>query len=217
MTDLDYIYRLLLAVVCGLVIGIERKTRLKEAGIRTHTIVSVGSALMMIISKYGFSDVAGGGGDGSRVAAQIVSGIGFLGAGMIFYKREALHGLTTAAGIWATAGVGMAMGAGMLVLSGAATIIIVSIQIVMHLPIKFLSGKVYHIIMLEIDECEGAIKIVKELFCVKRFMRFKTEKTESGYKINIVMRTSMTCDADTMVANMKKYPFIRTFERLEEV
>ena len=95
---------LLLSVLLGFLIGLERKFRFKEAGIRTHTIVSFGAALMMVISKHAFGSDA----DSARVAAQIVSGVGFLGAGMIVYKQHEVKGLTTAAGVWATAGVGMA-------------------------------------------------------------------------------------------------------------
>ena len=88
--------RILYAVILGFAIGFERKLRFKEAGIRTHTIVCGGSALIMVVSKYAFADSPDY--DASRVAAQIVSGIGFLGAGMIIYRRQAVHGLTTAAG-----------------------------------------------------------------------------------------------------------------------
>ena len=88
-----------------------RKNRNKSAGIRTHAIVAMGSALMMVVSKYGFADIAEiGKFDGSRIAAQVVSGVGFLGAGIIFVRNNLVSGLTTSAGIWATAGVGLAMG-----------------------------------------------------------------------------------------------------------
>lgn len=97
---------LLLSVVLGFAIGYERKMRFKEAGIRTHTIVCMGAALMMVISKNAFDSEA----DSARVAAQIVAGIGFLGAGMIVYKQHEVRGLTTAAGVWTTAGIGMACG-----------------------------------------------------------------------------------------------------------
>ena len=106
----EFFLRILTAAVCGIVIGYERENRNKEAGIRTHAIVALGAALIMIVSKYGFSDIQNY--DASRVAAQIVSGIGFLGAGIIFIRNRAVSGLTTAAGIWATAGVGMAVGSG---------------------------------------------------------------------------------------------------------
>ena len=106
---LPYLIDIMLAVLLGFGIGLERKMRSKEAGIRTHTIVCFGSALMMVISKYGF----GGEGDASRVAAQIVSGVGFLGAGTIVVtRRNQIKGLTTAAGLWTAAGVGLALGIG---------------------------------------------------------------------------------------------------------
>ena len=115
-----YVLRMIIAGCCGFVIGLERKNRSKEAGVRTHAVVACASALMMVISKYGFSDTAANiagmrGADGARIAAQVVSGIGFLGAGMIFVHKNTITGLTTAAGVWATAGVGLAIGAGMYV------------------------------------------------------------------------------------------------------
>lgn len=133
--QLEMVLRLFTAIICGALIGYERKNRLKEAGIRTHVIVCVASALIMIISKYGFYDVLSCQGfklDPSRVAAQIVSGIGFLGAGMIFIRGQLVNGLTTAAGIWATAGVGMALGAGVYTLGLCTTFFILGIQIVFH-------------------------------------------------------------------------------------
>lgn len=104
--QLGMLPELLLSVLLGFIIGLERKMRSKEAGVRTHTIVCFGSALMMVISKHAFGSEA----DSARVAAQIVSGVGFLGAGMIVYKQHEVKGLTTAAGVWATAGIGMACG-----------------------------------------------------------------------------------------------------------
>jgi len=103
---LEHILRVLIAGLGGAIIGYERSSRQKEAGIRTHFIVAVGSSLMMIISKYGFTDMGNWNNvslDPSRVASQIVSGVGFLGAGTIFMNKQKVKGLTTAAGIWATA------------------------------------------------------------------------------------------------------------------
>ena len=123
MTDeLIWLARIAYAVALGFAIGFERKLRFKEAGIRTHTIVCAGSALIMVVSKYAFSDIAEY--DASRVAAQIVSGIGFLGAGMIIYRKQVVHGLTTAAGVWATAGVGMAAGGGLYIVAAGATAVL---------------------------------------------------------------------------------------------
>jgi len=111
---------LALALVLSAAIGLEREIRQKNAGLRTHTLVGVGAALFMLISKYGFADVLRPGLvilDPSRVAAQIVTGVGFLGAGLIFVRRDSVRGLTTAAGVWVTAAVGSAAGAGLPILA----------------------------------------------------------------------------------------------------
>jgi putative Mg2+ transporter-C (MgtC) family protein len=113
-----------LGLLLSAVIGLEREIRQKSAGLRTHALVGVGAALFMLISKYGFSDVLQPGRvvlDPSRVAAQIVTGIGFLGAGLIFVRRDSVRGLTTAASVWLTAAVGAAAGAGLPLLAAAAT------------------------------------------------------------------------------------------------
>ena len=105
-------------------IGLEREIRQKDAGLRTHILVGVGAALFMLVSKYGFTDVLEKGlivVDPSRMAAQVVSGIGFLGAGLIFVRRDSVRGLTTAASIWVTAAVGSAAGAGLLILATLST------------------------------------------------------------------------------------------------
>lgn len=105
-------------------IGLERELQGKSAGIRTQTIVGTAAALILLVSKYGFSDVLVAGTvevDPSRVAAQIVSGIGFLGAGIIIFRRGSVHGLTTAAAIWESAAIGMAAGAGLLLLAFTVT------------------------------------------------------------------------------------------------
>lgn len=116
---------LVLAFVLSVVIGWERHRKLKSAGMRTHTLVGVGSAVFTLVSAYGFSSVTSGAItlDPSRIAAQIVSGIGFLGAGLIFVRQNTVSGLTTAASIWATAAVGMACGAGSPALAIMATVL----------------------------------------------------------------------------------------------
>jgi putative Mg2+ transporter-C (MgtC) family protein len=114
---------LALALVLSATIGLEREARQKSAGLRTHTLVGFAAALVMLVSKYGFTDVLRPGVtlDPSRVAAQIVSGIGFIGGGLIFVRGDAVRGLTTAAVVWLTAAVGMAAGAGLPVLALAVT------------------------------------------------------------------------------------------------
>ena len=111
--------RLALAAALGMVIGVERTYRAKTAGIRTHFLVALGSALFMIVSRYGFD----GAGDPGRVAAQIVSGIGFLGAGTIIMQKHVVHGLTTAAGMGVAAGIGMASAAGLYSVAVISTVL----------------------------------------------------------------------------------------------
>jgi putative Mg2+ transporter-C (MgtC) family protein len=120
----DLVWRLAVAVALSTAIGLERDARQKSAGLRTYTLVGLGSALFMLISKYGFFDVLHPGTvvlDPSRIAAGIVSGIGFIGAGLIFVRRDSVRGLTTAAGVWLTAAIGAACGASLVVLAVATT------------------------------------------------------------------------------------------------
>ena len=131
----EYALRLMAACLCGALVGFERKRRHKDAGIRTHVLVSLGSCLMTIVSKYGFLDVVGISGvsvDVSRVAANVITGIGFLGAGVIFLRGRSITGLTTAAGIWTMSGIGLSIGAGMYLLGVTATLLVVVLQSVMH-------------------------------------------------------------------------------------
>ena len=124
---LNWIFRIVLATLCGCAIGYERTSRNKSAGIRTHAIIALGSSMFMIISKYAFFDVSTA--DGARVAAQIVSGIGFLGAGVIFVKDDLIQGLTTAAGMWTTSGI-----AGLIFIGVFATLFLVVLQKIFHYP-----------------------------------------------------------------------------------
>lgn len=118
---LEIALRLFVALLLGGVIGIEREYRSKEAGFRTHFLVALGSALFCIVSQYGFGvDLK----DSSRVAAQVVSGIGFLGAGTIIFQKNVVRGLTTAAGLWVTAAIGLACGTGMYLAAAIATTLV---------------------------------------------------------------------------------------------
>lgn len=129
---LNWIFRIVLATLCGCAIGYERTSRNKSAGIRTHAIIALGSSMFMIISKYAFFDVSTA--DGARVAAQIVSGIGFLGAGVIFVKDDLIQGLTTAAGMWTTSGIAACIGAGLIFIGVFATLFLVVLQKIFHYP-----------------------------------------------------------------------------------
>ncbi len=120
--------RIFVAGLLGGVIGFEREFRAKEAGVRTHFIVALGSALFMIISQYAFS----GRFDAARVAAQVVSGIGFIGAGVIIFQKNVVRGITTAAGLWVAAAIGLACGAAMYSVAIAATLMTVLVLETMH-------------------------------------------------------------------------------------
>ena len=124
----EFILRLFVAAILGGVIGLEREYRAKEAGFRTHFLVALGSGLFMILSQFGFDDVLGHyeqvSLDPSRIASQVVTGIGFIGAGTIIFQKHVVRGLTTAAGLWVTSAIGMTAGAGMYVLSIATTVLV---------------------------------------------------------------------------------------------
>ena len=126
--DWNLIFRLLLAGLMGGFIGLERELRAKEAGIRTHFIVALGAALFMIISQFAFT----GRFDAARVAAQVVSGIGFIGAGVIIFQKNVVRGVTTAAGLWVAAAIGLACGAGMYDVAGAAALMTAICLEMMH-------------------------------------------------------------------------------------
>ena len=135
INDLIYLFRIFLAVLAGAVIGYEREQREKVAGLRTHILISMASAIMMIVSKYAFFDVLvdaaapGLGVDVSRVAAGIIAGMGIFSGGIVFIgKRGNVSGLTTAAGIWVTIGIGMVIGAGMYVIGIGAVVMVELIQ-----------------------------------------------------------------------------------------
>ena len=154
-----YLIRLVVAGLCGVVIGFERTNRAKEAGLRTHCIVAIASCLMMLVSIYGFMNIENvTNRDPARIAAQIVSGIGFLGAGMVFVKRQMISGLTTAAGIWATAGIGMAIGCGMYVVGVAGTLMILLAQTILHFHGRFTAKPKSKILTVKNIENSDVIK-----------------------------------------------------------
>ena len=144
--ELEYLLRMVIAAVCGGIIGYERSRRRKEAGLRTHMIVALGSALLMIVSKYGFKDALETPGmrvDAARMASNVITGISFLGAGVIFVRDASIKGLTTAAGLWSMAGVGLAIGAGMYGVGIFATVLIMLVQIFTHGNLQKLDGPIY--------------------------------------------------------------------------
>ncbi len=190
--ELTLIPRFVLAAVCGALIGIERKNRAKEAGIRTHLIVAIAAAVMMIISKYGFFDLLRSTEfgdavklDPSRVANGIVSSIGFLGAGMIFVRKQVVNGLTTAAGLWATVGIGMAFGAGMFVLGFAATFGIIICQIILHKNFRVFRTPITEEIIITVENKEGVIDKVRELLAVQKMEVIDLSATKERDEITV--------------------------------
>ena len=204
--EAEFLLRIVLASICGALIGVERSKRLKEAGIRTHCVVACGAALIMIVSKYGFADLAGeagqflygaDGADGARIAAQVVSGVGFLGAGVIFRTGATIKGLTTAAGIWATSAVGLALGAGMYFIGIAGTLLIVAMQYLMH---RFSFGNDAYTIQ-EIKVCfRDSAQLRQALFrmlsdrggAVQSCCADKTDSGEMAYTLTVRIRHPIT-------------------------
>lgn len=209
---LEHLLRILLAIALGFIIGLERKMRFKEAGIRTHVVVSAGACLFMLISKYGFSDVSNF--DGSRVASQVVSGISFIGAGMIIYRRQSVHGLTTAAGIWFTAGVGCAAGAGMYIISAGATVLIIAVQCLLHLKCNLFKTKRYSQIKISFTDGEGMALTVKSLFGIEEFAELNASRKSGEAVFTAVIRTDKAYDDDFIAQTLLQNPCILSIERM---
>ena len=201
---------LILAALLGFFIGLERKLRDKEAGIRTHTIVSFGAALMMVISKYAFDSEA----DSARVAAQIVAGIGFLGAGIIVYKKNVVHGLTTAAGVWTTAGIGMACGGGLWLVAILATFVLVLIQWSLHRKL-FRHKKLYSIKIVFVQKNDEREQI-KKLFDIDRYNRLVVERQGDELIYQAILDTDEEYSSTQVDEIMKSHKFIRSIERYDD-
>jgi len=218
MTDeVMMISRLALAVACGAAIGFERSQRQKEAGIRTHIMVTLGAALVVIVSKYGFLDVVGEPGknvDVSRMAANIITGVSFLGAGVIFLRGGYVKGLTTAAGIWATAGVGCAIGAGMYILGVSAAVIMIVIQLILHrslpnsenMPVAEISFRTEytHGVISQIQDCMHSLNV--------SILRLSMKKKKDGSVIvSMTVRIPVRLTPDTILDSVSSRCSISEF------
>lgn len=204
MFQLELLLRAVVASGLGCVIGYERKNRDKSAGMRTHAIVCLGAALIMIVSKYCFYDVADY--DASRVAAQIVSGVGFLGTGMIFIKNSIVSGLTTAAGVWTTAGVGMAIGAGAYFLGISVGLLIVLIQILLHRISFLFSEPIRSYIKITTSEYESVMTDIQEEFCCAKIklINYKVSKAKTNVKIEFTLAFHSNEDKNAFVLRWSK-------------
>ena len=209
---MDFVLRLVVAGILGVLIGLEREYRAKEAGYRTHFLVAVGSALLMIVSQHGFDGMLGKEGvglDPSRIAAQIVTGIGFIGAGTIILNRQIVRGLTTAAGIWATAGIGMCAGAGMYALAISATVLtLIGLELLSRL-FKNLGLKSF---IIEFSTHNKDIpKIISSSLTKGEFMVVSYQMDEKGtgdtatYDVTMVVKSKRKDDEANLIALLNGY------------
>ena len=206
-----FIIRLVVSIVCGVIIGVERKTRSKEAGIRTHALVCMAACLFMIISKYmttaQFNDSGVASGDPTRIASTVVTGIGFLGAGIIMYRRDVMYGLTTAAGVWATAAIGMAIGSGFVVLGAVATVLILILQIFFHLPIKAFNTTHLSVIRMQVWlECDDTLNSIINELGTPRVTSYKVKMIDEKMIANVEVTTKAQLSVDEMNRLIRSYP-----------
>lgn len=219
-----FIVRMLVSIVCGFAIGLERKSRSKEAGIRTHAIVCLASCLFMILSKYLtaplFSDISGNSfdGDATRIAAQVVTGIGFLGAGIIMYRRDVMHGLTTAAGVWATSAIGMAIGGGFIVTGVCATAIILLLQLIFHLPIKAFTTRHIALIKMQIwVENDDVLNQILEKLGTNKVSSYKVKQVGESLIATVEVATMDSLDPIQFNALIREFPtHLLSIERADE-
>ncbi len=211
------LFRLLIAGICGVVIGFERSRRQKDAGIRTHMIVALGAALAMVVSKYGFFDLLqfeGLRADASRIASNVITGVGFLGAGVIFVKDVSIKGLTTAAGIWATASVGLAVGAGMYTVAIGSTILMVVFQFVFHKFFSRLENTVNEFTVVVNDNAD-AVKNFRSMLEEKKILVEKckmTRNSDSTITLDITIKKARTTSMDEIMLIAEQNENIITVE-----
>ncbi len=208
----ELVGRLLLAGVLGAAIGLDREYRAKEAGFRTHFLVSLGSALFMVVSQYGFSEALGRENvslDVSRVAAQVVSGIGFLGAGTIIFQKQFVRGLTTAAGLWATAGIGLAVGGGMYALGVAAAVLtLVGLEL---LTLLFRSVGLRSAMFVFSTSDGDSLRRVTERIGEKRYRVVsytarRREEAGAVFEVSMVVKTRNRSDENDLFVFLQSLP-----------
>ena len=186
MTE-EFILNIFVAALLGGAIGLEREYREKAAGFRTHFLVGLGAALFMILSAHGFDSIVGTPGirlDPSRIASQVVTGIGFIGAGTIIFQKHAVKGLTTAAGLWVTGSLGLAVGCGMYALSGICLVLVlVCLEVLNSSSIKF-GDKEINAVFSSPDQ-----EAIKEALTSlgRRVKDYSLSKQENGYKLEAVL------------------------------
>ena len=217
----EFILRLFLAGIMGAVIGLDREYRAKEAGYRTHFLVSLGSALIMIVSQHGFGEILDTPNvnlDPSRIASQVVTGIGFIGAGTIILHKQIVRGLTTAAGIWATSGIGLAIGAGMYTLGISATILtLIGLEVLSFL---FKSvGMKSSAVEFSTENKETLNQLVKKFnskdFLIVSFQMDERKVSEAiSYHVTMVIKSKKNNNEGTLLAQLQDFEDV-TIHRIE--
>ncbi|WP_251716406.1 MgtC/SapB family protein [Lactobacillus agrestimuris] len=215
-TEIDWFCRLLIAALCGGAIGYERATQRKSAGMRTHMVVAVAAALFMLVSKYGFFDILNLHNvalDPSRIAAQIVTGISFIGAGTILVRKEQVSGLTTAAGVWATAAIGMAIGAGMYFIGIICTVLLFLIQILFH-DDSFINFIILHVRFNANIDANNTPNILQD---VKKDLE-ENEVEQISMKILDVSSDHILINVDGVIKNRKdENDIIMSLEKNQDI
>ena len=209
MNELIWVVRIAAATLCGACIGYERENNLKTAGIRTHSIVALTSCLMMLVSKYGFADVlsANVNLDPSRIAAGIVTAIGFLGAGVIFTRKLTVSGLTTSAGLWATVGIGVAMGGGMYIIAVFATLLVLGLQFFFHRSARLVRNASVEKLTLRIRQDADVQAILSD--CIElsrvRVQSFSAVKLPDGLlEIKVLLVLPEVCEIRKVLTTLKR-------------
>ena len=230
------IMRLVVAAFCGIAIGLERELRAKEAGVRTHFLVCFGSALFMVVSVYGFLSMTDPGlvettksintlsagqdfrrFDQARIAAQIVSGIGFIGAGTIMVNRGNITGLTTAAGLWVVAGIGMALGCGLYVIGLVATVfVLVGLEL---LRLFFHKARLNSTLVYK-TTCRDAIMNLEAALrkhgwnVISHDVAVKGKRGSDAYRVTLTLQKHSSLSDEALVTFVQKFPDI-TLEKID--
>ena len=208
------IIRLVVACLLAFVVGLDREYRAKDAGLKTHFLVSLGSALFMIISRYGFDNSTQV--DFSRVAAQVVSGIGFIGAGTIIFQKQIVRGLTTAASLWSVSAIGMAAGAGMYAVAVAATLLtLIGLEAFGYIFKKLAARRIY--ISILVGSKQMAQTVYLDLKKVGyQILSYEMNKLDNadGYRVAIVVRSLVGNDEKGFIEVLHTNPDI-TVEQVE--
>ena len=207
MLNVDFMLRLLVAGILGAIIGLDREYRAKEAGYRTHFLVSLGSALIMIVSQYGFQEII-----------KENSGIGFIGAGTIILQKQIVRGLTTAAGIWATAGIGLAVGAGMYAIGIATTVLtLIGLELLSYI---FKSVGMKSSMIAFSTNNKDTLKQIADRFNSKDYMivSYEMQTLHPGemesYQVTMVIKSKRNNDEGHLLSLMQNFPDV-TVQRIE--